>query len=76
MYIVLELQTFSENQVNSLVYSFENQKDAEEKYYLILAAAVKSGLPCHSAILLNNRGNQLKSQAYLEDKILDDGVEE
>lgn len=64
MYIVIELQTNFNGVVGNSVWSYENRSNAEEKYHLVLAAAAKSGLPCHAAVMLQNDGLQLAAQAY------------
>lgn len=64
MYIVIEIQTNLNGTVGNFVWSYENRSNAEEKYHTVLAAAAKSGLPCHAAVMLRNDGLQLAAQAY------------
>lgn len=65
MFIVIELQTDSEGNVANLVTSHKERNDAEAKYHQILMAGAKSTLSCHSAVMLDERGNLEKSEYYL-----------
>ena len=64
MFIVIELQTINESQVANIVNAYTEQKVAEQKYHTILAAAAVSSLPCHSAVMLDEKGRMIKSEFY------------
>ena len=66
-YIVMEIQTGFDGAVGNLVTVYDNQADAESAYYLILAAAVKSNLMMHTAILFTNDGNVIMSKNYVHE---------
>ena len=65
MYIVIELQTDGEGKVANIVNSYETRNDAEARYHQILMAGAKSTLSCHSAVMIDERGNLEKSEYYL-----------
>ena len=64
MYIVIELQTVNESTVANIVNVYTEQKVAEQKYHTILAAAAVSSLPCHAAVMLDEKGRMIKSEFY------------
>ena len=66
-YIVMEIQTGFDGVVSNLVTVYDNQADAESAYYLILAAAVKSNLMMHTAMLFTNDGNVIMSKNYVHE---------
>ena len=66
-YIVMEIQTGFDGAVGNLVTAYDNQADAESAYYLILAAAVKSNLMMHTAMLFTNDGNVIMSKNYVHE---------
>jgi hypothetical protein len=66
-YIVMEIQTGFDGTVGNLVTTYDNQADAESAYYLILAAAVKSNLMIHTAMLFTNDGNVIMSKNYVHE---------
>ena len=53
MFTVVEMQDNGE-QVGVLTYSYENENDANEKYYLVLAAAAQSQVMYHSAFMVRD----------------------
>ncbi len=65
MWIVIELQTDGEGKVANIVNSYEARNDAEARYHQILMAGAKSTLSCHSAVMIDERGNLEKSEYYL-----------
>lgn len=69
MYIVLELQKASktEGSVGSLVYSFDDFKQAESKYYTILSYAAVSQLFLHGAYMFSEEGNMIYNKQYIYD---------
>ena len=64
MYIVQEIQTNDNGQIGILSYQYENKKEAESKYYLILSAAAVSTLPVHSAMLFTNEGTVVLNTCF------------
>lgn len=63
-YIVIELQKLNENQVANIVTAHDTRAEAEAKFHQILAAAAVSGLPCHSAVMIQEDGAALASMKY------------
>lgn len=64
MFIVIELQTINAETVANIVNVYTEQKVAEQKYHTILAAAAVSALPCHAAVMLDEKGRMIKSEFY------------
>ena len=69
MFIVIELQTINDSQVANIVNVYTDQKVAEQKYHTILAAAAVSSLPCHAAVMLDEKGRIIKSEYYTHDVV-------
>ena len=69
MFIVIELQTINDSQVANIVNAYTDQKVAEQKYHTILAAAAVSSLPCHAAVMLDEKGRMIKSEYYTHDVV-------
>ena len=69
MYIVIELQTINESTVANIVNAYAEQKVAEQKYHTILAAAAVSSLPCHAAVMLDEKGRMIKSEYYTHEVV-------
>jgi hypothetical protein len=65
MFIVLEIQTSTT--VATIVNSYEDRNQAESKYHQILTAAALSSVPKHSAVLMNDEGNRIKSECYIHE---------
>ena len=63
-YVVIELQTLANGQVANIVNSYTDIRDANAKYHTILAAAAKSNLPAHAAVILTNEGYVQAQQCY------------
>ena len=63
-YIVIEIQTNSDDSVSTLVSSYEERNAAEQKYHLILSAAAVSQLPYHAAVMLTNEGQMVDHKSY------------
>ena len=59
MFVVIELQ----NGV-ALTASYEDRAEAEAKYHTVLAAAAKSKVAVHSAVMLTGEGYYIKSECY------------
>ena len=69
MFIVIELQTINDEQVANIVNAYTEQKVAEQKYHTILAAAAVSSLPCHAAVMLDEKGRMIKSEYYTHEVV-------
>lgn len=65
MYIVIEIQTSTT--VATLVNAYEDRNQAESKYHQILTAAALSSVPKHSAVLMNDEGQTIKSETYIHE---------
>lgn len=63
-YIVIELQTAADGSVGNIVTACDDRRDADAKYHTILAAAAKSGLPAHAAVLMTSQGYALRNECY------------
>lgn len=63
-FIVIELQTNTDQTVSNLVYAYTDRNEAEQKYHLVLSSAAVSALPAHAAVLLTGDGRTLASQCY------------
>lgn len=77
MFIVLEIQNQPESTA-VLVNTYEDGYVAENKYHTILAAAATSSVPIHTAVLMNEVGNVLKSEHYahrIEEVTEDEGLD-
>lgn len=68
MYIVIEIQTNHDGTVGNLVWSFDNEAQARQKYHLVLASAAVSNLPCHTCMILMNDGSQIALTCYKEEE--------
>lgn len=66
MYIVIELQKTTD--ISTLVNSYSNRDQAEQRYHQILVAAAISELPKHAAIILDEDGHELKSECYTHEQ--------
>lgn len=69
MFIVIELQTINDSQVANIVNAYTEQAVAEQKYHSILAAAAVSALPCHAAVMLDEKGRMIKSEYYTHEVV-------
>ena len=63
MYLVVEIQT-NGSTISTLNYQYDSLNLAEQKYYLILAAAAVSTLDVHAALIMDCRGVILKNSFY------------
>lgn len=64
IFFVEEIQTYANGSAAQLSFGPLNEDDSQEKYHLCLAAAAKSGLPCHSVTILDNEGRMVERKAY------------
>lgn len=63
-YIVIEIQTFDTGGVTTQVWRYEDDLSAEAKYHSVLAAAAKSALPRHAAVMLAGDGSYVQHRCY------------
>lgn len=64
MFIVIELQKLSDEQVANIVSPYVDKNEAESKYHDILRAAAISPVSIHSAMIVTEEGFLLKSEYY------------
>lgn len=64
MFIVMEIQVNAEGQVTTLVSTYGTLAEAMNKYYTILAFAVVSTVPKHSAVILDQMGVLLERNGF------------
>ena len=62
MFIVLEIQNTS-----VLVNDYNTRNEGENKYHTILAYAAVSSLEKHSAVMLTNEGEYIKSECFVHE---------
>lgn len=65
MFIVQEIQTYSNGSIAVLTTQKENDSEAESTYHSILAAAAVSELPIHTAIIMRPDGSTIKKECYM-----------
>ena len=78
MFIVLEVQISLDNKCNTVVNTFVDKLEAETCYYTILAAATKSDVYSHSALMFTEAGQMFKNECYVHhpvDNYIDSTVE-
>lgn len=63
-YIVIEIQTNSDNTIGTQVTSFVDLPHAENKYHYVLSAASVSKKPIHACVLMDAEGSVQKSEFY------------
>ena len=63
MFIVIELQT-NNGVTGNFVFAFGNLEDAYAKYYNILAAAAKSNVEIHTALILTADGSVVRCEHF------------
>ena len=63
-FLVVEIQTFEGNTINTLTYAFDNRLSAEAKYHNILSGAAASKLPRHACVIMTSEGQMLMNQCY------------
>ena len=64
-YTVVEIQTNSDGTIGNLTYGYDDLKEAQSKFYLILSSAALSKLPVYSVFLLSNDGMLIDSKSFL-----------
>lgn len=63
-YIVMEIQKDKNDKIATLVTTHADIQGARAKYHTVLAAAAKSGLPLHGALILEENGAQVARECY------------
>lgn len=63
VFIVIELQTNGDT-VGNFITTYPDYDSAVEKYYQILAAAVKSNVEVHTAIIMTETGRVVRSEHF------------
>lgn len=63
-YLVTEIQTWDTGAVQNPTYAYDDRLSAEAKYHTILAAAAKSTLPMHAAMMFTSDGREIMHQCY------------
>lgn len=67
-YIIIEIQkSLVDDNVNisQITTVHSSRSEAENKYHTVLAYAAISGLLSHSATMLDEKGNHVKSECYV-----------
>ena len=67
-YVVMEIQTNTDDTVGTLVSAYNDRNEAESAYHRVLSAAAVSLLPVHAAILATTDGGVLESRSYTHDE--------
>ena len=62
MFVVMEIQKSST--LTTLVTSYDTINEAENKYHTVLAYAAISNIPKHSAVLIDENGEFIKSECF------------
>lgn len=64
-YIVLEIQKFQDGTIAvPPIDTYDSYFDALARYHTILATAAVSDVPVHSALILNDVGQELRLDSY------------
>ena len=71
MYIVIEMQSTGES-VSTITWSYSTEQDAMAKYFSILAVAVTSSVPTHSAVIMTDRGEMVRSERFYHAREVDE----
>ena len=64
MYFIIEIQGYAGGAFGHLVTTASTRNAADAEYHRILAAAAVSGLPLHSATILDGTGAELRHECY------------
>ena len=64
MFIVIEIQTYNDGNVGTIVNSYASQNQADSKFFSILAAAALSDVPIHAAAILTAEGRMVRFESY------------
>lgn len=68
MFIVIELQT-NNNQTANIVTAYTDRADANAKFHQIMAAAAKSSVAIHAAVILDETGMSMRQEAYTHEVV-------
>lgn len=64
VYIVIEMQTDTNNEVGTIINKYTEHDKAMQKYFQILAAAVVSKVPIHTAVIITETGRVVRSETF------------
>ena len=64
MYVVIELQKYSDERMGNIVTTHATLNEAESKFHQVLSAAAMSSVLLHSCVLLNEDGYTIKVESY------------
>ena len=64
VYIVIELQIANDGTVGNFIYPYTSINEAESKYHLILSSAAISNVYRHTATMLDDKGQTIKSESF------------
>ena len=64
-FIVMELQKNADGVVGNIVWSFDDQNQADSKFFTVLAAAAVSNIPKHSVTMLHEDGYVIRNETYI-----------
>lgn len=62
MLIVMEIQ--KSTNVSTIVTAHETRSEAEQKYHTVLAYAAVSNIPVHSAVMISDNGDFIKTESF------------
>lgn len=62
MFLVIEIQ--KGDSIANIVTTYDTINEAENKYHTILASAAVSAVPKHSAVMLDENGDFIKSECF------------
>lgn len=64
MYTIIELQSTNGTMAVVPPVSFNNLNKAYQKFYMALAAAAVSTIPTHAVVMLNEKGEFIRSEYF------------
>lgn len=64
MYTIIELQSTNGTMAVVPPVSFSNINEAYQKFYIALAAAAVSTVPIHAVVMLNEKGEFIRSEFF------------
>jgi hypothetical protein len=76
MYIVLEIQKNADGQIGTLIYSFDNEPAAYNKYFTCAASAAISTIPLHVVTLMTEVGSVMRNESFRHQTAVAEEVEE
>lgn len=65
IYIILEIQTYADGTVGTIIEPCDKFEHAQSVYYHKLAAAVESSVPVHTVVMMTNSGTQLRQESFV-----------